>query len=49
MLDEEGAQFLINNHSDPDMVEDMILDAEMNDEDLYEFIRKNLIKRLMQE
>ena len=48
MLDEEGAQFLIKNHSNPDMIEEIILDAEMSDEDLYESInlREFIVKRL---
>ncbi len=53
MLDEEGAQFLIQNHSNPDMVEEIILDAEMSDDDLYEsinlreFITTQLRKKLI--
>lgn len=33
MLDEEGAQLLIKNHSNPEMVEEKILDAELGDEE----------------
>ena len=47
MLDEEGIQFLINSHSNPDMVEEIILDAEMSDEDLYESVK--LKKRIITE
>jgi hypothetical protein len=48
MLDEEGIQFLINSHSNPDMVEEIILDAEMSDEDLYESVKfkKRIITEL---
>ena len=47
MLDEEGIQFLIKSHSNPDMVEEIILDAEMSDEDLYESVK--LKKRIITE
>ena len=32
MLDEKGAELLINNHSNPEMVRDTIMDAEFDDD-----------------
>jgi len=49
MLDEEGAELLINSHSDPDEVRDAILQYEIGDDDIYESnkIRGKIITELI--